>query len=296
MSEAVAGAGTEGQATGEQSSGNENGESQVEAGAQAGAKEGEQAGSQAKEDGEHPAKMVRLEALHEERNARKELQRQMADIQRQQAQRDEIINRRLAALVPKNEVIVPDKAVDGVGYIDHQIGELKQLIQPVLQGQQAAAEQAQKENYVRQLADVVKGQVAELSNAGHDLKSVETHLNTVRARELSALGMPEHQARLKAREELENALLMWAHEGRNAAEVAHQIAVARGYQPKQAAVQSPQEKIESQQKGVRAAKSLGGGGAAGGGALTAESLAKMSDEDFAKLTDAQFEQAMGGGR
>jgi hypothetical protein len=110
-----------------------------------------------------------------------------------------------------------------------------------------------------------------------------------------ALGHDEDQAKEIAQNEIDQAAMQWAHQGRNPAQIAYEFAKARGYTPKaQQQQQSASEKIAAQQKGTAAARSLGGGGAPNAGKLTAEALANMSDEDFSKLTDAQFSQAMGG--
>jgi hypothetical protein len=99
-------------------------------------------------------------------------------------------------------------------------------------------------------------------------------------------------------QEQAQAALQWAQQGMNPAEVAYALAKARGYQPKGQTTQQPQqtaeEKIAAQQRGTSAARGLGSGGGATRGKLTAQALASMSDEDFAKLTDAEFKQAMGG--
>lgn len=246
----------------------------------------------AEETAEKPEvkKVVPLAALHEERRARQELQRQLQEISRQQAARDAIIEQRLAALTTAPK---PTREEDPVGYLDDRIGQLTQQQQQILERDQQREQQAQQQrglerisNHVIQTADAFKKDVP-------DFPEAVKHLNTTRTRELMALGASEQEAAHQAGRELDQAAIQWTVDGRNPAQTAYEFAKARGYQPK-AAAQTPGEKIAAQQKGAAAAKSLGGGGAVSAGKLTAEALANMSDADFSKLSESDWRQAMGG--
>lgn len=232
-------------------------------------------------------KVVPLAALHEERSQRKELQRQLAE----QRQLIEKANQRLEALFnpPKQ---APNPQEDAVGYLDHRLGQLSEQNKQILEKEQQRESERAQQAVVTQLAQRVQLATEEFSKTAPDVREAGSYLNDIRARELMVLGMPEPQARAKAIDELNVALMGWAHEGQNPAQVAYELAKVRGYQPKQA--QSAEQKIAAQQKGTAAARSLGGGGAVSAGKLTAEALANMSDEEFSKLTESQFRQAMGG--
>lgn len=236
-------------------------------------------------------KVVPLAALHEERRARQELQRQLAESNRRQAERDAIIERRLAALAPQQQM--PDKLEQPVEYLDQRLSEVAATNKQILERDQQREQEAQRQHIERQATQAVLASAAEFAKVQPDLPEAGKYLNEMRARELMLFGMAEAQAIAQATQEQDNALKTWAYQGMNAAQMAYEFAKARGYQPKTQA-NTAEQKIAAQQKGTAAAKSLGGGGAVHAGKLTAEALASMSDEDFSKLTESQFRQAMGG--
>lgn len=236
-------------------------------------------------------KVVPLAALHEERRARQELQRQIAADRQRQAERDAILDRRLAALAPQQQM--PDKIEQPVDYLDHRLNEVTSQQKQILERDQKRDQDAQRYAIEQQVTNAVLVSAAEFSKAQPDLPAAGEYLNEMRTRELMLFGVPEQQARVQAAQEQDNALKTWAYQGMNAAQMAYDFAKARGYTPK-AQGHSAEEKIAAQQKGTAAAKSLGGGGSVNAGKLTVEALANMSDEDFSKLSDSQFRQAFGG--
>lgn len=235
-------------------------------------------------------KVVPLAALHEERRARQELQRQLQEAQRRQAERDAIIEQRLAALMPKQQL--PNKDESPVDYLDHRLNELTAAQRQILERDQQREQSAAQERALERVKSVVMETAAAFRESTPDFSDALKHLNETRTRQLAVLGVPEDEARAQATRELDQAAIQWTVNGKNAAQIAYEFAKAQGYTPK--AQQSAAEKITAQQKGTAAARSLGGGGAVSAGKLTAEALANMSDADFAKLTDEQFRQAMGG--
>lgn len=242
-------------------------------------------------------KVVPLAALHEERKARQELQRQIAERDRLHAEQMQRINQRLETLIPKQpQPARPDKEAQPVDYLDHRLDGIEQQNRAILESRQQEMQQRQQAEYVNQLASRIVGSESVFAKEAPDYAEAIKFLDEFRVRELQVFGADENTARQQAFNERKQAALQWAHEGRNPAELAYNFAKARGYTPKaaQAPAQAPADKIASQQKGTAAARSLGGGGAVTGGKLTAEALANMSDEDFSKLSEAQFRQAMGG--
>jgi hypothetical protein len=235
-------------------------------------------------------KVVPLAALHEERRERQRLQRQIEENQRAHAEAMQRINQRLEALVPKQQL--PDREQQPVEYLDHRLNELTATQRQILERDQQREQAAQQQAALQQVASVVMETAAAFRESTPDFPEALKHLNETRTRQLTVLGMAEDQARAQATKELDQAAIQWTVNGKNAAQVAYEFAKAQGYTPK--AQQSAAEKITAQQKGTAAARSLGGGGAVSAGKLTAEALANMSDADFAKLTDEQFRQAMGG--
>lgn len=235
-------------------------------------------------------KVVPLAALHEERRARQELQRQIAERDRQHAEQMQRINQRLEMLTtPQKQA--PTKDENPVDYLDERIGQVVLTQRQILERDQQREQAAIRERQIAQVQTAVVQAAESFRKDTPDLGDAVKHLNELRARELMVLGATPEQAADQAEKELDQAAMAWAVQGRHPAQTAYEFAKARGYTPKS---QSAAEKIAAQQKGTAAAKSLGGGGAVSAGKLTAEALANMSDADFAKLSESDWRQAMGG--
>lgn len=235
-------------------------------------------------------KVVPLQALHEERRERQRLQAQIAENARLHQEQMARINQRLEMLTtpPKQ---LPNRDEQPVEYLDHRLDQLTETNRQILQERQQEREIAQRQAVLAQLDNAVIAAKVEFEKTTPDVGEAAKYMNAMRTRELMALGASEAQAAVQATQELDNALRQWAYQGINPVERAYEFAKARGYTPK--AVQSAEQKIEAQQKGTAAAKSLGGGGAVTG-KLTAQALADMSDEDFSKLSESDWRKAMGG--
>jgi hypothetical protein len=250
----------------------------------------EGAQAQAEEGQQQQQKTVPLQALHEARNETRQLRQQLAQRDRENQEQLARVNARLEALFrPQQQV--PDKATDAVGYLDHRLGEVAEGQRQIMQREQQREQQAVQVQQFNALANRVVGSEQAFAAATPDYAEAVKHMDTIRIRELQVLGMTEDQAAHHAAQERVQAALTWAHQGMNPAQVAYELAKTRGYTPR---AQSSEQRVEAQQRGTQAARSLGSGGAGGSGRLTAEALAKMSDEDFAKLTDSDFRKAMGG--
>lgn len=239
-----------------------------------------------------PTKVVPLAALHEERAARKELQKQLAE----QRQMMEKVNGRLEVLFnPPKEA--PQREQDPVGYIDHRLEEVAKQQRQMIERQQQTDQQAQQQQVMQQLASRVRSAEVAFAQSNPDYQEAINHLSRARAQELAVFGLPPETIAERVGQEQANLALQWAHQGMNPAQVAYELAKARGYQPKaqqQAQQPSAEERIAQQQRGTSAARGLGNGGGANKGKLTAEALANMSDEEFAQLSDSDFRKAMGG--
>lgn len=229
------------------------------------------------------------QALHEERERRKDAERRVQEAE-QRYQRDmQLLNERLQR-IEKPPVQIPDVQTDPVTNFDHRIGQLAQKTDQVLQQTQEWQQAQQRQQVIANLAQGVMQDAAVFKSTTPDFNDAYDHLNSMRTRELVALGVPEDAAKAKAVRELDEACIVWKHEGRNPAQVAYSLAQARGYTVK---TQTDADKIASQQKGVAAAKTIGGGGGTQNG-LSAQALLAMSDEEFAKVSETDFRRAMGG--
>ena len=253
----------------------------------------ESAAEQAETVEEVRAKTVPLAALHEERTRRKEMAQQIEQMRAQQAERDRIIEQRLAALVQSQQPKPPEFDENPAEHLRHQLQTVQQSQQATAQQIEAWNQAQQRQAMEQQLAQQVVAQEAAFVQTAPDYNDAVKYLFQARVRELAVFGVEQDQAMAKASEELRQHAFWAASRGQNPAEMAYRIAESRGYQRK-AQVPGAAEKMQLQQKGVAASRSLGSGGS-GGGKVSVEALLAMTDDDFAAATKGNnWSKLMGG--
>ena len=229
------------------------------------------------------SRTVPLAALHEERQRRKELAAEVQRIREEQARRDALIEQRLAAITEaRQQAQTPSFDENPAEHLRYGQQQLQQTVQQIAEANRQAEQQRQQAAVVQQLAGLVQQHEAVFVQSAPDYNDAVTYLRNQRAAELMADGADEVQAAQIAHRELVNLALQRAHQGQNPAEAAYKIAKARGYSPKPT-TPTAAEKLQTQQRGVAASKTLGSGGPASN-KITAEALASMSDDEFAELT------------
>ncbi len=228
---------------------------------------------------------VPLAALREERAMRKEAEaRAKAEAERlERAERrmDEI-NRRFeqyTSPLPKE----PTVDEDPVAVLKSQQEWRRQEEQRRLQEQQN-----------HQFLNVYAAHVAEYRADNPDYDQAFTHWRKDLVLELQEGGLPLpqaiEQANMYERGLVQNAL----RDGKNPAERIYNLSKRRGYKAAAAAAPSNVDKIEAIARGQDAARSLGGASGTAPRRLTLETIANMSDREFAKLSDDEFRRIMGG--
>lgn len=244
-------------------------------------------------DGSQPEKtpdqrVVPLAALHEERQARKAMKQELEAMRQESARNMQVFEQRLQQMLNPPKA-VPTLQDDPIASFDHRINQVAETNQQLLRQMQAERQERNNMDQIKSLANHVTSQEAQFVQRNPDYEEAVSHLKGLRVRELVTLGASEEQAVAREAQERMQAALVWAHNGQNPAEVAYNLAKVRGFQGKPSAGQ----KIESQQRGIASSRTLGSGGSVSN-ALTAEALLKMSDEDFDKLSSADWKKAMGG--
>jgi hypothetical protein len=238
------------------------------------------------------AKTVPLAALHEERERRKELQRQIEDVNRRADERFNLIAQKLAASTPapgggaEGKREMPDPEKDAVGAIRMTAEEVKVLSdfkrQVETQAVQSQAIQAVFAHAARL--------ESEFEARAPDFKSASAFLRDARAQELSALGVdPYRVQQVLGLEKLQLAQAA-LQQGRNPAEVIYALAKMRGYGPKTGAGRAGAEEGEAAKlariaRGQEAGASLGAASGAAPGKTGIEALLAMSDGEFATALD-----------
>lgn len=247
------------------------------------------------------AKTVPLAALHEERERRKELQRQIEDVNRRADERFNLIAQKLAASAPapgagaegaKREM--PDPEKDAVGAIRMTAEEVKVLSDFKRQVEAQAAQS--------QAIQAVFAHAARLENEFEsrtpDFQAASAFLRETRAQELSTLGVdPYRVQQILGLEKLQLAQAA-LQQGRNPAEIIYSLAKMRGYGPQTPGKSGPAEtkgavsgegdeaaKLARIARGQEAGRSLGAASGAAPGKTGIEALLAMSDAEFSTALD-----------
>lgn len=252
----------------------------------------QQAPEQTEEQREPDTRTVPLAALHEERQRRKEA----ADLLKQERAAREALERRveerLAALqqAMTPQTPAPDFESDPAGALRHQITQVGQEARATREQVESWQQHQARQQQLAATVDTVQRHEAEFKAATPDYQEAVSFMLASRTREFEALGNDAMTAQQLAAQEMAQGALMNAAQGRNPAEIAYRLAKARGYTPKGS---DPAAKLQTQQRGVAASKSLGSGGATKG-STSVEALLSMSDEDFAAATKGgKWEKLLG---
>jgi hypothetical protein len=252
----------------------------------ANAEEGQQQGQQPNQ--QQQPQMVPHAALHAERQ-------RAAEAMRQNALLTQRMNALLNAQQQQQQTTMPDINTDPAGYIQ------------ALETRLARFEQAQQENtQYRQIDMGIEQDEQAYSVQVPDYEQASDYYVQSRARELLQFNTPEDAQRILQDEARAIATQSWQR-GMSAAAAVYNLAMARGYnpnapsnvqnkvrqqvdnfqqngqQPQTQRGPSPQAVIDSVNQGQQQSRSLSGGGAGGGGnagALNAQALLDMSDEEF----------------
>ncbi len=230
-----------------------------------------------------PPGMVPQQALHQERERRKETERLLAEMQAQIA--------KLTA-PPPQEIVVPDPVLEPEKFKQFQIDQIKQRAQErqQLEAQQEAQRQdaafqqrltqdaaqfrAQTPDYPQAFEFAVKGRREELAFYGYSAEQIEAQIEV----DVRALAQQAYA------------------QGKNPAQSFYDYAKMRGYSaaPPQPAPQ-PQAaaQVQAFAEAQRQTQSLApAGGPSNDGGITLESVAKMSEAQLAKMPKAERDEMM----
>src|SRR5690606_38591043 len=124
-----------------------------------------------------------------------------------------------------------------------------------------------------------------------DFQDAYRYLYETRAAEYRALGYPEQHIRFAMEQEELQTAAMALQGNRSPAEIFYQLALARGYRPKEGGADpnggnpaaAKLERVASGQKANRSLSSAGGGAA--DGSLSIEALLKMDEDEYAKVLE-----------
>ena len=246
---------------------------------------------------EKPTKTVPLAALHEERNKNREMRQRQQQMEEQIRIGNERLQQLAAAmqqrLQPQPEI--PAFEVDPATNLHTRLQQteaaLAQQRETFAQQQQAQAQEAARQAAINELQRDVAQQEAEYSQQTPDYPKALEHLQRAEFQALMALGAPQHEAIAIVQRNFGSMAWELRQRGQSIPERVYALAKARGYNPQAV---TTQQRMQTTQRGVAAARSLGNGGAVTNN-LSLETLANLPADEFATLVsdDKAWRKLMG---
>lgn len=239
---------------------------------------------EAKEKDPPAQKVVPLAALHEERRARRELQEQIRLGNERLNQLQQLVQRQANPPLP-----LPDKSQDAVGYFDAKTQQLEQAIQPLQQEVTQFRQQRAMQEQIQQLTRHVTAQEQQFAAQNPDYIEAVNHVKRTSFQGLKALGYDDAQAAQAVEHEFLRLCDRLARSGESIPEHIYNTAKANGYKA------TPKASLETQQRGVAKAKTLGSGASTSQN-LNMEALAAMPPDEFAEAVKDEklWRKLMGG--
>lgn len=257
------------------------------------APEAQSEAAEAPEAAKPPPGMVPQQALHQERERRKEIERQFQETQRNLAEMQAQIE---ALTAPKEQpIVVPDPVLQPEAFKQWQIDQIREHAQKLAEVEQRTQE-AQQETILMQRLNM---DVAQFKAATPDYDTAFQHAVKGRQEELAFYGYSQEQIAAQIEVDV-RALVQQAYTaGKNPAELFYTYAKMRGYSPQAAQAPQAAAQVQAFAEAQRQTQSLApAGGPSNDGGMTLEALAKMSEAELAALPpkkrDEYMRKVMGG--
>lgn len=229
-------------------------------------------------------KLVPYDALHEERQRRKELKKQLDDRDSNYNQLQTSVVTLLERLTPKEQENTPDYSLDPLGAIQHHITKLNERVAKIDEYKNAEATKNQAFQEEQEFVTKYQSSAREFAGKTPDFMEAYNFLVASRVDELKSAGFTEEEAK---REAVKNERIIAEkayNDEVNPAERMYQLAQKRGYSKKDSA---SADKIQQMDKGLKASQTLHGGAKSDGDvsidSLNAAELAMLSDAEFDEL-------------
>lgn len=247
--------------------------------------EGEQGDGEQPEGKQKPPEgFVPHGALHAEREARKQLQKEIAELKAWREAQEK---------PPEAEPQYVDPIEDPEGFrkwAEHREAKREEATRQ--QQESAQQERARQERFQE-----VTRYEQEFAAKTPDYTDAVQHLVQTRQQELTAQGYGPQEIQQQMQKDANGIFDAARAAGMNPAELLYMRARSAGYTGPQAQQQADQtgQQLQAQERAQKATQSLGhGGGDKQSGKLTASQLADMSEAEFAKLSEDDIRAAMGG--
>jgi|ERR1700692_220955 len=220
-----------------------------------------------------------VQLLQEKENQLNELQKKIAELTGK-------IDR--AAEVP-----APDKTLDPLGYMTHQMEKLQAQIDAMTKAQTETTAQTQQQREAEQFMNTVRSQVAAFEKATPDYQEAYKHLMTTRMQDFTDLGMTKEQIQQNLANEEMLITRQALAAGKNPAELVYSMAKRYGFKAAPAPV-APENKLDTIKKGMEASKTAERATPPESGKVTLETALQASDRDLTQAVDKQWEELFGG--
>lgn len=252
-------------------------------------------------------------ALHEERERRRAIAKERDEIKtnytKLQSRIDtltEIAKTAANPQQPKAEaapVEIPDINTDPVGHFKAKDAIREKELSELKAWKSTQEQQFQQNTNVARISAIAQAQESEFKKTTPDYDAASQHLIGQRDAELQAYGIVDAMERKNII--AQDAMTIAANalsQNKNPAEIIYNMARARGYAgkaptaaPTASGAPSEAEKVRMAAAGQKAGSSLGQMNGAASPPTTLESLAQMSDEEFATATKGNnWRKLMGG--
>jgi hypothetical protein len=259
---------------------------------------------------EDEPKMVRHEALREEREERKAVEKRLRESEaRWESRFNQLLQR-----VPQPQEnkpaetapAIPDVAADPVGHILGKIGATEQKAAEAVAQQQQIAQAFQAQQIETGLRSWAMGQEAAFKAENPQYEKAVEFIKSMRDAQLQAFGVTDAGMRAQrlGREQLEIAAHAY-QQNMNPADIIMKMALASGFKPTEAqklpseveatlradppnvapAVSAAEQRMGNVQAGQQQARSLGNARGTAPAGLTAARILEMSDADFSKAME-----------
>lgn len=261
----------------------------------------EQAADQQEPEGEveftpeNRGRFIRRSEYEAANEARKQAEARRAEVEAKYAQDMAKLNERLAAIAqgamqqrqpeaPKAAEL-PDINVDPIGHFQAKTAFLERQLEETRAKFGTIEQTTQQQEQLRRVGEAVRNAEVEYAKSVPDYPQAQEFLMRQWAAEAQAAGLPAEQV-IRAR-----ALEIAAHAGnakKNPAELAYNLAKARGYAGAQPQTPAPVRQpvgpsIETLQRGMSASRSPSSApGQAAPGELSIDKLLQMDDAEFGK--------------
>jgi hypothetical protein len=234
-----------------------------------------------------PEGYVPHQALHQERIQRRRLERDLAE----ERMKWETANKRLEEIAKKfaPQEKVPDETEDPVGAITHETRQTREALEALRKEREEEKKQTTAQRQQQAFMQRFDHSARTFASKQPDFVQAQEHLFKDYIAEAQEAGATEEEATQEAWRQW-GAIVNRAFEyEQNPAERIYSLAKRRGYK----GASNTQEKIETIANGAKATSPLSGASGKAPSRLTAEAIAEMKQEDFDRLSDADFKRIFG---